>query len=177
MGPLERLFGSLRGCLERFPDKRQGTNGTYTMADIGLSAFSVFFMQSPSFLSHQRRLELGHGGSNCQSLFGISKIPSDNHIRAMLDPAEPSLLEPVFGEVLDELEQADGLARFRRPAAPRASRGEMGHVLIALDGTEYFCSGKEGGMDLSNGGLAKRSGRGKTQPEAEGEPGVHNSHQ
>jgi hypothetical protein len=60
----------------------------------------------------------------------------------MLDPAEPSLLEPVFGEVLDELEQADGLARFRRPAAPHAQRGKMGHVLIALDGTEYFCSGK-----------------------------------
>jgi hypothetical protein len=25
------------------------------MADIGLSAFSLFFMQSPSFLAHQRR--------------------------------------------------------------------------------------------------------------------------
>lgn len=35
------------------------------MADIGLSAFSLFFMQSESFLTHQRRLLEGHGTSNC----------------------------------------------------------------------------------------------------------------
>ena len=61
-----------------------------------MAAFSVFFMQSPSFLAHQQRLELGHGRSNCQTLFAISKIPSDNHIRDMLDAAEPALLHPVF---------------------------------------------------------------------------------
>jgi hypothetical protein len=33
----------------------------YTMTDIGLSAFSIFFMGSPSFLAHQRALEEGHG--------------------------------------------------------------------------------------------------------------------
>jgi hypothetical protein len=86
---LETLLGSLRRCLEGFPDKRHGLNVMYPMADIGMAAFSVFFMQSPSFLSHQRRLEAGHGRSNCESLFGLSKIPSDNHIRDMLDAATP----------------------------------------------------------------------------------------
>jgi hypothetical protein len=85
MGPLETLVGSLRRCCEGFPDKRHGTNASYGMADIGLAAFSVFFMQSPSFLAYQRHLEEGHGRSNCESLFGLTKIPSDNHIRAMLD--------------------------------------------------------------------------------------------
>jgi hypothetical protein len=37
------------------------------MADIGLSAFSVFFMGSPSFLAHQRALGEGQGRSNCQT--------------------------------------------------------------------------------------------------------------
>ena len=68
------------------PDRRRGKNRQYTMADIGVAAFSVFFMQSPSLLAHQRQLEEGHGRSNCASLFGIAKIPSDNHIRDMLDP-------------------------------------------------------------------------------------------
>jgi hypothetical protein len=36
------------------------------MGDIGMAAFSVFFMQSPSFLAHQRQFELGQG----------SRIPS-----------------------------------------------------------------------------------------------------
>jgi len=132
MGLLEDLLGSLRMCLETFPDGRRGANGQYSMADFGMSAFSVFFMQSPSFLAHQRRLEEGHGRSNCQSLFGMGKVPSDNRIRDMLDPASPELLNPVFFELTSRLEPAKGgLDVFRRLA---------GRVLIALDGTEYFCS-------------------------------------
>src|SRR5664279_3847 len=78
--PLDSLLGSLRGCLDGFPDKRRGINTTYPMGDrareggdIGMAAFSVFFMQSPSFLAHQRQFEAGHGRSNCTSLFGIRR--------------------------------------------------------------------------------------------------------
>jgi hypothetical protein len=49
----------------------------------------VFFLQSPSFLAHQRQLAEGHGRSNCQTLFGIEQIPTDSHIRALLDPVPP----------------------------------------------------------------------------------------
>jgi hypothetical protein len=42
------------------------------MRDIGMAAFSVFFMQSPSFLAHQRRFAERHGRSNCANLFGIA---------------------------------------------------------------------------------------------------------
>ena len=97
-----------------------------------MAAFSVFFMQSPSFLAHQQRLLEGHGRSNAESLFGLTRIPSDNHIRAMLDPAAPALLYPAFAGMLNELELSGGLGAFHR-------LGD--HLLIALDGTEYFCSG------------------------------------
>ena len=132
--PLESLLGSLRGCLDRFPDKRLGMNTSYGMGDIGMAAFSVFFMQSPSFLAHQRQFQEDYGRSNCASLFGIAKIPSDNHIRDMLDPASPALLHPVFAETVDQLHQIDGgLDVFHRLG---------GHVLIALDGSEYYSSRK-----------------------------------
>ena len=99
-----------------------------------MGAFSVFFMQIPSFLAHQRQFEQAHGRSNCASLFGICKIPSDNHIRDMLDPACPALLHPAFSETVAQLQRIDaGLDVFRRLD---------GHVLIALDGTEYHCSPK-----------------------------------
>ena len=134
MRPLETLLGSLRQCLDGFPDKRRGLNVSYPMGDIGMAAFSVFFMQSPSFLAHQRRFEAGYGRSNCETLFGLSKIPSDNHIRDMLDPASPERLHPVFTEAVEQLERAPGgLDVFRRLG---------GHSLIALDGTEYHCSNK-----------------------------------
>jgi hypothetical protein len=127
MPVLDSLLGSLLGCLDRFPDERCGMNATYGIGDIGMAAFSVFFMQSPSFLAHQRQLEEGHGRSNRARLFGIAKIPSDNHIRDMLDPAAPALLRPVFAETIEQLKQIDGgLDMFRRLD---------GRVLIALDGS------------------------------------------
>jgi hypothetical protein len=129
---LERLFDSVARCVDTFPDPRRGRNVSYPMRDIGMAAFSVFFMQSPSFLAHQRLLEQGHGYSNCTGLFGMTEIPSDNHIRNMLDGAQPSLLQPAFDDVLAALQEAPGgLDVFRR-------LGD--HLLIALDGTEYFRS-------------------------------------
>ena len=68
------------------------------MTDIVMAAFSVFFMQSPSFLAHQRQLARGHGHgrSNCETLFGMTRIPSDNHVRDMLDPVPPECFHARF---------------------------------------------------------------------------------
>ncbi len=131
MQRLDSLIGRLRQCCATFPDKRRGINLTYPMADLGMAAFSVFFMQSPSFLAYQRQLQEGHARSNCETLFGLAKIPCDNHIRDMLDPVDPAQLHSAFDAVLTELEQSGGLSAFRRPGK---------HHLIAFDGTEYFCS-------------------------------------
>ncbi len=87
---LDRLLTGLKDACAAFPDKRKGEGG-YSMADIGLSAFSLFFMQSESFLSYQRSLDEGRKTSNCHTLFGMAKIPTDNHIRSMLDPVHPRI--------------------------------------------------------------------------------------
>src|SRR3954453_20089499 len=138
MEVLDSLLSVVRRCCEGFPDKRTGTNSQYTMADIGLAALSVFFTQSPSFLDHQRQLETGHGRSNCQTLFGISRIPTDNHIRDMLDPVAPDHLFPAFAAAAPALERSGGIR-----ALQRLSSHLLGaHLLIALDGTEYPRSGK-----------------------------------
>lgn len=129
----ESLLQGLRTVCAGFRDTRQGMEADYTMADIGMSAFSLFFMQSESFLSHQRRLAQGRGTSNCQTLFGMKKIPTDNYIRLMLDPVSPEALQPCFDQVLEQLRERDGLRAFERLG---------GRILVALDGTEYFCSQK-----------------------------------
>src|ERR1035441_2117791 len=76
---LHELLDGLRAACGAIPDKRKGDDGTYTMTDIGLSAFSLFFMQSESFLSYQRSLEEGRKTSNCHTLFGMAKIPRQSH--------------------------------------------------------------------------------------------------
>src|ERR1035437_9522639 len=93
---LPSLLADLKAVCGAFPDPRKGRGGNIAVADFGLSAFAMFFMQSASFLSFQRSLEKGRGRSNCQTLFGIEKIPSDNYIRDMLDAADPALLTPCF---------------------------------------------------------------------------------
>ena len=68
MNALACLISALKDACAGLPDRRKGQcrDGKYSMADIGLSAFSVFFMGSPSFLAHQRALEEGQGRSNCR---------------------------------------------------------------------------------------------------------------
>ena len=46
---LDDFTKQLRQTFEGFTNPRRGKNTTDTMVDTGLSAFSVFFMQSPSF--------------------------------------------------------------------------------------------------------------------------------
>lgn len=132
MSVVEDLIAELRAVCAGLPDQRKAPSrdGDYTMADIGLSAFSLFFMGSPSFLAHQRVLTRGQGRSNCQTLFGMAAIPSDNYIRLMLDGAPPAAFDRLF---MRAIEQTGPLRRFQRLG---------GRVLIALDGSEYFCSRK-----------------------------------
>jgi len=129
---LERLIAELKDVCAGLPDQRKGPrrDSEYTMADIGLSAFSVFFMGSPSFLGHQRALEAGHGRSNCQTLFGMTAIPTDAYIRLMLDGAPPGAFDPLFFKTI----ATEGVLD------PFRCLG--GRVLIPLDGTEHFCSRK-----------------------------------
>ena len=130
---LESLLEGLRCVCAGFSDTRRSSDVDYSMADIGLSAFSLFFMQSESFLAHQRHLERGQGTSNCHTLFGMKKIPTDNLIRLMLDKVSPEALQPCFDQVIEQLRERDGLKALQRLG---------GRTLVALDGTEYFCSQK-----------------------------------
>jgi hypothetical protein len=135
MSVLNSLIGEVRSVCAGLQDRRVGPEAGrgYAMADIGLAAFSLFFMGSPSFLAHQRALKDGHGRSNCETLFGLSAIPSDNYIRLMLDGADPACFDGVFFKALEAVVAAGAQAPFQRLD---------GRMLIALDGTEHHCSRK-----------------------------------
>lgn len=130
-GLFNTIVGSFRQVLSSLPDKRTGKNSRYGMEDAALSAFSVFFTQTPSFLAYQRMMEGSKGHSNAQSLFGVHRIPSDNQIRTLLDPVKPEQVFPIFEEILQVLEQQGQLKCFRSFANT---------LLMAIDGTEYFSS-------------------------------------
>jgi hypothetical protein len=120
-----------RSVAAGLPDRRTGDNTQFTMADIALSAFAVFFTQCPSFLSFQQNMEKAHGCNNARSLFGVGRIPCDTHIRQTLDPVPPSALFGLF----DDLHTA-----FAETGRLEALRAVQNTRLIALDATWYFSS-------------------------------------
>jgi DNA-directed RNA polymerase subunit RPC12/RpoP len=130
---LKQLMKELKQVFGEFPDPRRGKNSQYEMADAGLGAFSVFFIQCASFLEHQEEMKRVKGRSNAESLFEMVNIPSDNHIRTLLDPILPKRLAPMYRIIYQGIEQTGILDRFRSHA---------NSLLIAIDGTEYFSSQK-----------------------------------
>jgi hypothetical protein len=127
----EDLRAVLQQRVEQLPDCRTGRNTRYRIPEAALGAFGLFFTQSPSFLEYQRRLQENKGGNNAHTLFGVTQIPCDNHIRTLLDPIAPSHFDPVFGAVFERLAQQPLLDSFR---------GLGDQLLVALDGTTYFSS-------------------------------------
>ena len=130
---LERCIGLVGDRCASLPDGRSGRNARYAMRDIGLAAFSVFLMQSPSFLSHQRLLSEGRGTSNARTPFGMDHIPCDNHIRQMPDGVPPEHFDGVFSAIVADLDETGALSDMRCLD---------GRVLVALDGSEHFRSRK-----------------------------------
>ena len=133
MSDWNRLLGQTRKVLGALPDRRTGDNCQYTLEDIGLAAFSVFFTQSPSFLAHQKTMEQSKGRSNAQTLFQVGQIPSDNHIRETLDPVPPGELLALYDHVFQTLRDQGVLQTYR---------SVHDTIPIALDGTWYNSSKK-----------------------------------
>lgn len=117
--------------IETFPDGRRGKNISKSMKDASLGAFSVFFTQSPSFLSYQQSMQESQGQNNASSLFGIKDILSSNHIRNLLDKVHPSYVYPMFSYIFDGLNDSGHLSGFR---------SYNNNLLTALDGTGYYSS-------------------------------------
>ena len=128
---LDDITRQIRRTFEQFTDPRRGKNTRYTLVDAGLSAFSVFFMQSPSFLEYQRSLDQRLGKNNAQTLFGVHQIPSDNQIRHLLDATEPGQVNSLFSYLFQALHQAGVVETYRSVNQT---------LLLAFDGVQYFSS-------------------------------------
>jgi hypothetical protein len=126
----DRLREQLSRVCCRLPDVRRGQNTQYTISDAALGAFACFFLQSPSFLAFQKRMEEHQGRNNARSLFGVQRLPSDDQIRNLLDPVPPQRLVPPFWAIYRDLAASGALAAYR----------SAGTLLCALDGTRYFDS-------------------------------------
>lgn len=131
---LQSVMGAFRARWTNLPDRRKANNNMkYAVVDGVLAAFAVFFMQSSSFLAHQRLLQSKKGRSNARSLFQVAEIPSDPQIRNLVDPLSCEYFQEDFWFLLDELKEQQRLLLFRN---------DLNTYAIALDGVNFFSSEK-----------------------------------
>jgi hypothetical protein len=80
------FLGYLQAAVGKMEDlPKDSPNKQYSIKEAVLSAFGAFFMQCESFLEYQKQLNSRKGRDNTQTLFKVSKIPTDNQIRNILD--------------------------------------------------------------------------------------------
>ena len=122
----DALYRLLRLGFERIPDHR-GRECSISLPDALMSAVGMFALKDPSLLAFEER----RNDENMRNLFGIARVPSDTHLREILDLVEPRQLRPVFNDVLRQLQRGKALEPFVF---------YKGCYLLSLDGTGYFSS-------------------------------------
>ncbi|MDR1656930.1 MAG: hypothetical protein LBT47_05160 [Deltaproteobacteria bacterium] len=112
-------------------DQHSEGNAQFKMSDFLMSAFSIFFMQSESWLSYQRRIKNNNGTSNSQTLFKIKNIPTDKQIGTILDKINPEFFATFFNYAFDDILSRNILDQFTVLDNRK---------LISIDSTEFFNS-------------------------------------
>jgi len=127
----DSLLEVLREAVQEIKDTRDQERITYSLSDIYLSAFALFYLQDPSLLEFQRRFREQKQQSNLSTLFGVETIPSDTQLREVIDIHENEPIQEVFKQYFHRLQRGKQLETYRFL---------NGSYLIAIDGSEYFTS-------------------------------------
>ena len=126
-----RVIQIVRRSFEDLPDPRSGSNTRYKSADVLMGAFAIFHSQSPSFLQGQKRMREQLANDNAKTLYRMEGIPTDTHIRNVLDEIDSHELEKTYAALLAEARKQGVLER---------NRSYSNNLRIAVDGTQYYRS-------------------------------------
>lgn len=121
------LFETVRKGLKRIVDLRKQNRGV-SLVDALMSAFAMFSLKYPSLLSFE-----GGKDANLHSVYGIERIPSDTHMRTIVDEVNPDEIRALFKDIFRKLQRGKALEQFCYMDSS---------YLLSIDGTGYFSSDK-----------------------------------
>jgi hypothetical protein len=107
----------------------QASAAAVSLTDALLSGFAMFSLKDPSLLAFDKR----RNDDNMRSIYRIEHVPSDTHMRTLLDEVETEQLRPAFCSIFRQLQRGkvlEPLVFFQ------------GCYLLSIDGTEHFSSQK-----------------------------------
>ena len=124
------LVKELRSDFKNIPDHR-AKNVVYKLDEILMSAYAIFALKYPSLLCFEQQTKSER--ENLSRLFGLDKVCSDAQMRRVLDEVDPDHLQQLFPERVDQL---------RKLGLVKDYRYLREHLLVSVDGVEYFSSQK-----------------------------------
>ena len=127
---MDAQLATLRYGFATLPDPRPG-GGQIPLPDILMSAVAMFLLKDPSMLAFDERRRLDAG--NLQRIFGITQVPCDTQMRAVLDLLDPKLMRPFFRAATHQLQRGKALQQLVY---------FQGCYLMSIDGTGSFGSQK-----------------------------------
>lgn len=107
-------------CTRAFPSSPR-------TVDALMSGLALFSLKDPSLLAFDAR----RSDETIKHIYHIAEIPSDTHLRTLLDTVDPSCLRTLFKNVFTALQRGKELEDMTF---------YDGHYLVSNDGTQYFSS-------------------------------------
>jgi len=127
------LLKTMASRIKQIDDHRQQAKVDYCMHDCVMSAFAMMYLQDPSLLAFQRRIQDRIQRNNLNTIFDVHNIPKDSQLRNILDMLPTEALSPIFSDFLGDLQRGKHLVKYQLLD---------GKYLIPIDGSEYFSSEK-----------------------------------
>src|SRR4030095_11985686 len=131
---LEAIVELLRTPFNAVVDNRVAEQCRYVLADTLMSGFAMMFFQHPSLLHFQRAMAKKRQRCNLQTIFGVHEIPSDTHMREILDRGKPDAIRGVLPRLWEKVRRAGWGGRFTTTLPSGNPPGP--YYTVALDGSE-----------------------------------------
>ena len=135
---LEAMIALLSDTFGRLADPRRPDRVDYSLHDTLLSGFAMMFFQYPSLLEFQRKMKQRRGRCNLETIFGVTQVPSDTQMRAILDGVAPELLRSLLPVLFEKIRRAGWATEFKSTVPSGEHQGD--YYTLMLDGTDYFHS-------------------------------------
>lgn len=132
---LSRLLPAIRQTFSHIPDHRdpEASAHSYPLTDVLMSGLAMMFLQDPSMLEFQKRLNDHRRSHNLETIFGVADVPKTSQFSRILDPVNPSLVQNAFQPCIQKLQKTTLWEGYRVLD---------GRYAVLLDGTEFFRSDK-----------------------------------
>lgn len=136
---IEACIDVLRTEFDKFNDPRKGYK-IISLHDFLMSSYAVFALKYPSLLNFESAMRSDdERKKNLRSLFGVEQVPSDTHLRDIMDQISWKEFRPIFKKLFASVQDSKILEKFEFMRIKNKP-----FYLLNIDGTGYFRSDKVG---------------------------------